>query len=114
MKKVRNCGIFNPKQDVSIKYLLSEFRERRDGELQENRALYMDRMDAHTKSQSLRQHVHGLHRSAQDGKLRAKRRREYMPPSLTQSYRPVISMQTKIYFSPRQSHWENKLLLRIG
>ena len=74
----------------------------------------MDRMDARTKSQSLRQHVHGLHRSTQDGKLRAERRREYMPPSLTQSYRPVIGMQTKIYFSPKQFHLGNKLLLRVA
>jgi hypothetical protein len=115
---VRDLGTLSLQQDIFIKSLPSGNPEEGeaeriqvpggDGEHQE-----INKMDAHMNTQRLRQHAQGLDGSALGGALELKGEVNTGPSLLTQKQPPPYNhWQMKHHFPPRESHWENKLLLR--
>jgi hypothetical protein len=91
MCRKRDLGTLSHKQDVSFKIPFLRAPARRggrksvkakgDGGHQENKALYINSINAHLNSQRLRQHAQGLHRSALDGVLELKGEMDTCPIS---------------------------------
>lgn len=123
-QSMRDFGTLSSKQEVSIKYFLSEFKEpcggedrnsaraKGDGKHEENKALYINRIHAHMNSWRRRQHAKG-HKGlpVPDGVLHLKEEMDACPicGSDASSNRWLLANEALVFYK-RISLWKSTTL----